>query len=141
MATFVLPLADPHAMLELLGGMGRSLAMEAQAGLPEPNGLHITTETCRQFITAYSFKLKIPMALQGAEVSNLQTARAGFRCHWGLWHGQEIEGRGDGIRLLDEWGYFDCPEPRLASICWMRPFETLLGTLRIYHFKLGEPAE
>jgi O-methyltransferase involved in polyketide biosynthesis len=73
-------------------------------------------------------------------VSNLQTARAGFRCHWGLWHGQEIEGWGDGIRLLDEWGYFDCPEPRLASIWWMRPIEPLLRTLRIYHFQLGKAA-
>jgi O-methyltransferase involved in polyketide biosynthesis len=57
-------------------------------------------------------------------VSNLQTARAGFRCHWGLWRGQEVEGwsnpstslRAGGIQLLDEWGYFDCPEPRLNSI-------------------------
>jgi len=71
-------------------------------------------------------------------VSNLQTARAGFRCRWGLWHGQEIEGWGDGIRLLDEWGYFDCPEPRLAPIWWMRPIEPLLRTLRIYHFRLGK---
>ncbi len=73
-------------------------------------------------------------------VSNLQTARARFRCHWGLWHGQEIEGWGDDIRLLDEWGYFDCPEPRLDSIWWMRPFEPLLRTLRIYHFRLGKAA-
>ena len=73
-------------------------------------------------------------------VSNLQTARAGFRCHWGLWHGQEIEDWGDGIRLLDEWGYFDCPEPRLASIRWLRPIESLFRTLRIYHFLLGKAA-
>jgi len=73
-------------------------------------------------------------------VSNLQTARAGFRCCWGLWHGQEIEGWGDGIRLLDEWGYFDDPTPRLAHIRWFRPIEALLRTLRIYHFQLGEAA-
>jgi O-methyltransferase involved in polyketide biosynthesis len=73
-------------------------------------------------------------------VSNLQTARAGFRCHWGLWHGQEIERWGDGICLLDEWGYFDCPEPRLRSIRWLRPFDRLARTLRIYHFQLGQSA-
>jgi O-methyltransferase involved in polyketide biosynthesis len=73
-------------------------------------------------------------------VSNLQTARSGFRCHWGLWHGQEIEGWGDGIRLLDEWGYFDDPTPRLAHIRWFRPIESLLRTLRIYHFQLGKAA-
>ncbi len=71
-------------------------------------------------------------------VSNLQTARAGFRCHWGLWHGQKIERWGDGIRLLDEWGYFDCPEPRLAPIGWIRPIESLFRTLRNYHFQLGK---
>jgi len=38
--------------------------------------------------------------------------------HWGLWRGQELEGWGDGIRLLDEWGFFDQPEPRLAHIRW-----------------------
>ena len=71
-------------------------------------------------------------------VSNLLTARAGFRCHWGLWHGQEIEGWGDGIRLLNEWGYFDDPTPRLDNIRWFRPIESLLRTLRIYHFQLGK---
>ena len=73
-------------------------------------------------------------------VSNLLTARAGFRCHWGLWHGQEIEGWGDGIRLLNGWGYFDDPTPRLDNIRWFRPIESLLRTLRIYHFQLGTAA-
>ena len=72
-------------------------------------------------------------------VSNLQAARFGFRCHWGIWHGQEIESWGAGIRLLDEWGYLDLPEPRLAHIRWLlRPIESLARTLRIYHFQLGE---
>ncbi len=72
--------------------------------------------------------------------SNLQTARSGFRIRWGIWHGQELESWGDGIRLLDEWGFFDRPEPRLAHIRWMRPIEALARTLRIYHFQLGEAA-
>jgi O-methyltransferase involved in polyketide biosynthesis len=71
-------------------------------------------------------------------VSNIQTARSGLRCNWGLWRGQEIEGWGDGIRLLDEWGFFDCPEPRLANMRWMQPFDALARTLRIYHFQLGK---
>ena len=73
-------------------------------------------------------------------VSNLQTARAGFRCHWGLWHGQEIEGWGDGIRLLDEWWWMDEPERRLARFRWLRPIDALFRTLRIYHFQLGKAA-
>lgn len=72
--------------------------------------------------------------------SNLQTARLGFRVHWGIWHGQELEGWGDGIRLLDEWGFFDCPDSRLDSIRWLRGIEAVFRTLRIYHFQLGEAA-
>jgi len=65
---------------------------------------------------------------------------------WGFWHGQEIEGWGDpsvslrtgGIRLLDEWGYFDQPEPRLAHFRWMAPLFRLLKPMRIFRFQLGE---
>jgi O-methyltransferase involved in polyketide biosynthesis len=77
---------------------------------------------------------------------NLQTStsKISFLTHWGIWHGQELEGWGSasptgaGIRLLDEWGFFDCPEPRLAHIRWLRPIESLFRTLRIYHFQLGK---
>ena len=73
-------------------------------------------------------------------VSNLQVSRSRFgaRLDWGIWHGQEIEKWAEGIRLLDEWGFFDQPEPRLAFIRWMRPIEELVRTFRIYHFRLGE---
>lgn len=72
--------------------------------------------------------------------SNLQTARFGFRTHWGIWRGQELEKWAKGIRLLDEWGFLEEPEPRLAPIRWLRPIESLARTLRIYHFQLGEVA-
>jgi O-methyltransferase involved in polyketide biosynthesis len=73
---------------------------------------------------------------------NLQfsASKIHFPVHWGIWRGQELEGWGDGIRLLDEWGFFDCPEPRLASIRWLRPIESLFRTIRIYHFQLGKAA-
>jgi O-methyltransferase involved in polyketide biosynthesis len=57
---------------------------------------------------------------------------------WGFWRGQEIEGWGDGIHLLDEWGFFDQPEPRLASFRWMAPLFRLFKPMRIFHFQLGE---
>ena len=71
---------------------------------------------------------------------NIQTSlsKIKMRVNWGLWHGQEIEGWADGIRLLDEWGFFDTPEPRLDHIRWQRRIESLARTLRIYHFQLGE---
>jgi len=73
--------------------------------------------------------------------SNLQTAKFGLRVHWGIWHGQEIERWADGIRLLDEWGYFDDETPRLARIRWLRGIEAAARTFRIYRFQLGEAAE
>lgn len=73
--------------------------------------------------------------------SNLQIASMGFRMQWGIWHGEEVEKFGDDIHLLDEWGFFDEPEPRLASIRWLRPIESLARTMRIYHFRLNQPHE
>ena len=61
--------------------------------------------------------------------------------HWGLWNGQELEAWGDGIHLLDEWGFFDQPEPRLNSFRWMAPIFHLFKPMRIYHFQLGKERE
>ena len=63
---------------------------------------------------------------------------------WGFWRSQEIEGWGGpstslrtgGIRLLDEWGYFDQPEPRLSRFRWMAPLWRLLKPMRIFRFNL-----
>jgi O-methyltransferase involved in polyketide biosynthesis len=57
---------------------------------------------------------------------------------WGFWRGQEIEGWSDGIRLLDEWSFFDQPESRLNSFRWMAPLFRLFKPMRIFHFQLGK---
>ena len=44
---FVIPLADPRAILEVVGGKGASLARLAAAGFPVPDGFHVTTEAYR----------------------------------------------------------------------------------------------
>ena len=44
----------------------------------------------------------------------------------------------EGIRLLDEWGFFDQPEPRLDSFRWMAPLFRLFKPMRIFHFQLGK---
>ena len=69
--------------------------------------------------------------------SNLQTSAFGMHCHWGIWHGEELEKWAKGIHLLGEWGFFDSPDSRLSSIRWLRHVEELARTLRIYHFQLG----
>jgi len=57
---------------------------------------------------------------------------------WGFWHARELERWGDYIRLLDEWGYFDRPEPRLHPFRWMAPIFRLLKPMRVFHFQLGK---
>jgi O-methyltransferase involved in polyketide biosynthesis len=59
---------------------------------------------------------------------------------WSFWRGREIEGWGDGIHLLDEWGFFDRPEPRLDSYRWMAPLFRLFKPMRLFHFQLGKAA-
>ena len=57
---------------------------------------------------------------------------------WGFRSSREIEGWGEGIRLLDEWGFFDQPEPRMRLYRWAAPLFRLLKPMRIFHFQLGE---
>ena len=56
---------------------------------------------------------------------------------WGLWDGHELEGWGEGIHLIDDWGYLDSPEPRLSFYRWARHIPLAAKAGRIYHFQLG----
>lgn len=47
---FIMPLSEPTASLEQVGGKGASLARMAAAGLPVPGGFYITTEAYRYFV-------------------------------------------------------------------------------------------
>ena len=77
----------------------------------------------------------------------LSGSQFGGLLRWGFWHGQEIERwdvacpAGACIRLLDTWGFFDQPEPRLNSYRWMAPVFRLFKPMRIFHYQLGEAAE
>jgi O-methyltransferase involved in polyketide biosynthesis len=67
----------------------------------------------------------------------LRFSRVGARLHWGLHHGRDPECWGAGIRLLDEWFYFDRPEPRLGAANLMRYLPPLAKGVGIYHYRLG----
>lgn len=71
---------------------------------------------------------------------NLQLAfsKVSARLRWGLKHGKDVESWGDGLVLLDEWFYFDDPEPRMRSYRWMRYFPLLGKSTGIFHYRLGE---
>jgi O-methyltransferase involved in polyketide biosynthesis len=56
---------------------------------------------------------------------------------WGIKRGQELETWSPGIRLLDEWFYFDRPEPRLGQTRLMRFVPLLNKGSSIVHYRLG----
>ena len=60
------------------------------------------------------------------------------RLHWGLKRGRDLETWGEDIRLLEEWFYFDRPEPRMGSSNWMRRFPLLAKSVGIFHYRLGQ---
>jgi O-methyltransferase involved in polyketide biosynthesis len=70
---------------------------------------------------------------------NLQLAlsKVSARLRWGLKHGKDVESWGDGIQLLDEWFYFDDPEPRMNAYRWMSRFPLLGKSTGIFHYRLG----
>jgi O-methyltransferase involved in polyketide biosynthesis len=71
--------------------------------------------------------------------NNRRVAKTGIgaEAHWALKNGKELESWGEGIRLLDEWYPFLCPEPRLSHIRWVRFIPLLSKTTGIYHYRLG----
>jgi O-methyltransferase involved in polyketide biosynthesis len=70
---------------------------------------------------------------------NLQLAYAKVkaRLHWSIKRGTEIESWSEGIRLLDEWNYYEDNEPRLKAFRWVRMIPPLAKSSGIFHYQLG----
>jgi phosphoenolpyruvate synthase/pyruvate phosphate dikinase len=75
----ILPLNDPEATLELVGGKGISLTRMVGAGLPVPDGFHVTTVAYKRFVSENRLKTRILEALEGVDVSNPETLEAASR--------------------------------------------------------------
>ena len=75
-------------------------------------------------------------------LGNRQLSSSKFKnlLQWGFWRSQTLEGWGEGIQLLGQWGFFDQPEPRMAPYRWIAPIFRLFKPMRIFHFRLGEAA-
>jgi O-methyltransferase involved in polyketide biosynthesis len=73
-------------------------------------------------------------------LGNLQLSSSKFSglLHWGFWRSQEIEDWDEGIHLVDQWGFFDQPEPRMDRFRWIGPIFRLLKPMCIYHFQLNK---
>ncbi len=76
MNTYILPLSDPQADLALAGGKGASLAKMAQAGLPIPDGFHITTTAYREFVEANRLLPQILKAVDEVDPQQPSTLEA-----------------------------------------------------------------
>jgi O-methyltransferase involved in polyketide biosynthesis len=61
----------------------------------------------------------------------------GAEAHWSLKRAEDLENWCEGIRLLETWYPFLCPEPRLRQIRWVRFIPLLAKTTGIFKYKLG----
>ncbi len=71
---------------------------------------------------------------------NLHLAMAGVkaRMRWKLKHGRDVESWGAGLRLLEEWYYFEALEPQMRMYRWLRYFPGLDKSAGIFRYRLGD---
>lgn len=67
--TCILPLNDADATLALVGGKGASLARLAAAGLPVPDGFHVTTVAYEAFVSENNLQAGILAAVDAIDAS------------------------------------------------------------------------
>lgn len=72
-----------------------------------------------------------------ADNMHLAFARVKARLHWKLKNPRDVEGWGEGIRLLDEWNYYEADEPALKAFRWVRMIPALAKSSGIFHYRLG----
>ncbi len=79
---FILSLNDKNAALEQVGGKGASLARLANAGIPVPDGFHVTTAAYQQFVATNHLQPLIAVELAQADPArpaSLEKASAAIR--------------------------------------------------------------
>jgi phosphohistidine swiveling domain-containing protein len=79
---YVLPLDDPGATLEIVGGKGASLARLVAAGLPVPDGFHVTTAAYRRFVSENNLQHEILISLESVDIhqpATLESASTAIR--------------------------------------------------------------
>jgi phosphoenolpyruvate synthase/pyruvate phosphate dikinase len=67
---FVLPLSDPAATIENVGGVGMSLAKMSPVGLPVATGFRVTTEAFRRFVSENGVQPRILAVLEKVNASD-----------------------------------------------------------------------
>ena len=72
-----------------------------------------------------------------ADNLQLAFAKVKARLQWSIKDGRDVESWGEGIRLLDEWNYYDDDEPRLKVYRWARHIPAIAKSSGIFHYRLG----
>ncbi len=70
MIHYTLPLAYKQATLDVVGGKGMSLSKLLTAGIPVPDGFHVTTASYRIFVEMNHIQPKINKLLAGIDTNN-----------------------------------------------------------------------
>lgn len=76
--TYVLPLDDPEATLDTVGGKGANLSRLIRSGFPVPTGFLITTSAYHVFVQANDLQAQI-FALVTDPIPNVEAASAAIR--------------------------------------------------------------
>lgn len=71
MIFYVLPLAHKQATLEIVGGKGMSLSKLLMAGIPVPDGFHVTTASYQLFVELNYIQPHINKLLEGIDSNNI----------------------------------------------------------------------
>jgi phosphoenolpyruvate synthase/pyruvate phosphate dikinase len=113
MSPLILPLSDPQASLDAVGGKGMSLAKLSRAGLPVPEGFHVTTEAYRRFIAENDLQKGILTALETVDVAKPDTLETAERTIRAAFSRARIPSElGDAI--LQAYGCLPGPDPAVA---------------------------
>lgn len=68
---------------------------------------------------------------------HLAYAKVKARLHWCIREGKDVEAWGEGIRLLDEWNYYEDEVSPLKAFRWVRLIPPLAKSSGIFHYRLG----
>lgn len=70
MIYYVLPLEHKQATIEIIGGKGMSLSKLLTAGIPVPDGFHVTTASYQIFVETNHIQSRINKLLDGIDSNN-----------------------------------------------------------------------
>jgi len=72
-----------------------------------------------------------------ADNMHLAYVKVKARMHWSIKQGKDVEDWGEGIRLLDEWNYYEDDNSLLQAYRWMRLIPPVAKAAGVFHYRLG----